>query len=125
MATPKAILTPQKISRVHSEILCFKGILDLSIVSAEHHSHRMPYSFCAAYFYFVTWISVFFFNHLAGIQDYFVQKILKTQVVFKMCKKNETTWTPAGWPSDFNVFLFCTLCNHFGFKISVQNSHDT
>ena len=34
---------PQKIFRVHSEIFCFKGIpFDLSFVSAERHSHRMP-----------------------------------------------------------------------------------
>ena len=33
--------------------------------------------------------------------------------------------SPAGWPSGFNLFLFCTSWNHFGFKISDKNRRET
>ena len=80
-----------------------------------------------------------FFNLHGGIHEYFGKKILKPKwYSWSAKKKIETTcwpsWAlgpplrpsgPAGSASGFNLFLFRTSWNHFGFKISCQNTRET
>ena len=98
------------------------------------------------FFYFVTWISMIFWTVLVVFTTILVRKSWKPKWYSWSAKKKKLKplghpaglegrsgalraplrpSSPAGWPSGFNLFLFCTSWNHFGFKISDQNRRET
>ena len=80
------------------------------------------------FFYFVTWISMTFWTVLVVFTTILVRKSWKPKWYSWSAKTLRAPLrpsSPAGWPSGFNLFLFCTSWNHFGFKISDQNRRET
>ena len=106
------------------------------------------------FFYFVTWISLIFLTFLVVFTTILARKSWKPKWYSWSAKKNKfkplgasagpsglrsglrsalrapfrpplRPSGPAEAPSGFNFFLFRTSWNHFGFKISCQNSRET
>ena len=91
------------------------------------------------FFYFVIWISWIFLTFMLVFTSILARKSWNQSGIHEVRKKKiETTcwpgWAlgpplrpsgPAGSASGFNLFLFRTSWNHFGFKISCQNTRET